>query len=130
MKKSIILIYSLLINSYAFSQNDTITKKSITLQEVIVTTNSILKVKQKFGKYEFSVVGTSFQKTQNTWEGLKQVPMLRVTDGSGLKVNNKTAIVEINGIQSQMNGSDLENYLKSLDPKSIKKIEINAIIFT
>jgi hypothetical protein len=126
MKKTTIILLTVLISSLAFSQNDTLNKKSITLEEVKVTTNTSLKLKQKNGKHEVSVVGTSFQNTQNTWEGLKQVPMLRANEGGGLKVNNKNAIVEINGVQSQMSGTDLENYLKSLDPKTIKKIEINS----
>lgn len=108
------------------AQNDSLNSKVVKLKEVVVLTNRSLKTEQKNGKYEVYVNGTSFQGTQNTWEGLKQIPMLRVNEGSGLKVNNKTAIIEINGVQTQMTGSDLENYLKSLDPKSIKKIEINS----
>lgn len=125
-KKIIISLLTILISSQAFSQNDTLKKKITTLEEVKVTTNSSLKLKQKNGKHEVYVVGTSFQNTQNTWEGLKLIPMLRASESGGLKVNNKTAIVEINGVQSQMSGTDLESYLKSLDPKTIKKIEINS----
>ena len=126
MKKTFILLLTVLISSYTLAQNDTLKIKTTILEEVIVTFNTSLKLKQKNGKHEVSVVGTSFQNTQNAWEGLKQVPMLRASEGGGLKVNNKTAIVEINGVQSQMSGTDLENYLKSLDPKTIKKIEINS----
>lgn len=126
MRKSYLLIIMLFTTIIVYSQNDTVMKKETIMEEVIVKTNTSLKLKQKNGKYEISVSGTVFQTTLNTWDGLKQIPMLRVTEGTGLKVNNKIAIVEINGIQSQINGADLENYLKSLDPKTIKKIEINS----
>ena len=49
--------------------------------------------------------------------------MLKIIDGKDLKIFNKIAIVEINGIQTQMTGNDLESYLKSLDPKNLKKIK-------
>lgn len=52
--------------------------------------------------------------------------MLKIIDNKELKVFNKIAIVEINGVQTQMTGSDLESYLKSLDPKTIKKIIIDS----
>ena len=52
--------------------------------------------------------------------------MLKIIDGKDLKIFNKIAIVEINGIQTQMTGNDLESYLKSLDPKNLKKIIIDS----
>lgn len=70
--------------------------------------------------------GTSFEDTENVWEGLKQVPMLKISDAQGIRITNKIALVEINGIETQMSGSDLEDYLKSLDPSSIRKIVINS----
>lgn len=42
-----------------------------------------------------------------------------------LKVLNKNAIIEIDGIQTQMIGENLQDYLKSLSPNMIKSIEIN-----
>ncbi len=119
-------LLALVICQFSFSQNDTLKNKTTKIDEVKIVTETNLKLKQENNKYEVSVAGTSFQNTLNTWEGLKQIPMLRVNEGDGLKVNNKTAIVEINGLQSLMSGVDLENYLKSLDPKTIKKIQINS----
>ncbi len=52
--------------------------------------------------------------------------MLKIIDGKDLKIFNKIAIIEINGIQTQMTGNDLESYLKSLDPKNLKKIIIDS----
>lgn len=121
MKKFSLLIL-LAVFKTAFAQKDTLRIENI--QEVVVKSDATLKLHQKNGKYEVSVAGTNFQNMPNTWEGLKQVPILRAMDGTGLKVNNKAAIILINGIQTQMTGTDLENYLKSLDPKTIKKIEI------
>lgn len=121
MRKQLsVLLSTLFILSYA-QKKDTITSKDI--KEVVI--QSKMNVRQKDGKFEVSVAGTNFQKMPDSWEGLKLVPMLRATDGQPLKVNNKTATVEINGIRTQMDAGSLESYLKSLDPKSIKKIEIN-----
>jgi hypothetical protein len=120
-------IYVLLFFTYStflYSQNDTIKKDSIILKEVILISESKIKLKQDKGKYIANVINTDFQRTQNTWEGLKLIPMLRVNDNEGLKVKFKNAIVEINGNQIQLSGFELESYLKSLDPKTIKRIEI------
>lgn len=124
MKKFSLLIL-LAVFKTAFAQKDTLRIENI--QEVVVKSDATLKLHQKNGKYEVFVAGTNFQNMPNTWEGLKQVPMLRAMDGTGLKVNNKAAIILINGIQTQMTGTDLENYLKSLDPKTIKKLRLSLI---
>ena len=94
------------------------------LKEVSVVAKPTLSPKTKEGKHTVNVVGTSFATTENVWEGLKQVPMLTTTNRE-LKVFNKNAIIEIDGIQTQMNGEDLQDYLASLSPDAIKRIEIN-----
>lgn len=109
---------------FTYSQNDSIKNDSIILKEVVLISESTIKLKQDKGKYSANVVNTDFQRTQNTWEGLKLIPMLRVNDNEGIKVKFKNAIVEINGNQIQLSGFELESYLKSLDPKTIKRIEI------
>ncbi len=95
------------------------------LDEIIVTAKPTIKLKKKGGKYIVSVRNTTFTSSDNVFEGLKQVPLLNISENS-LKVNNKNAIIEINGIKTQMTGADLQDYLKSLDPKTIKNVEINA----
>jgi hypothetical protein len=50
--------------------------------------------------------------------------MLRINDNESIKVKFKNAIVEVNGNQLQLSGFELENYLKSIDPKTIRRIEI------
>src|SRR5699024_3962134 len=56
--------------------------------------------------------------------GLKKTPILDVGDGKALKVMGKKSMVEINGTETLMEGDQLEDYLKSLDPQSIKEIEV------
>src|SRR5690606_11719906 len=60
----------------------------------------------------------------DTWEGLKNIPLLQTFDNQSLKINGKTAIVEIDGIRTELNGEDLENYLRSLNPDTVSKIEL------
>lgn len=115
-----LFFYSLII----YSQNDTIKKDSIILKEIVLIADSKIKIRQENGKYITNVVNTDFQETQNTWEGLKLIPMLRINDNESIKVKFKNAIVEVNGSQLQLSGFELENYLKSIDPKTIKRIEI------
>jgi hypothetical protein len=107
-----------------YSQNDTIKKDSIILKEIVLIADSKIKIRQENGKYIANVINTDFQETQNTWEGLKLIPMLRINDNESIKVKFKNAIVEVNGNQLKLSGFELENYLKSLDPKTIKRIEI------
>ena len=95
------------------------------LDEIVISAKPRIKLRKKGGKYIVSVKNTTFVNSDNVFEGLKQVPLLNINDNT-LKVNNKNAIVEINGIKTQMTGSDLQDYLKSLDPKTIKNIEINS----
>lgn len=115
-----LFFYSLIM----YSQNDTINKDSITLKEIVIIADSKIKIKQEKGKYIASVINTNFQETQNTWEGLKLIPMLRINDNESVKVKFKSAIVEVNGNQLKLSGFELENYLKSIDSKIIKRIEI------
>lgn len=117
---SFLFFYSLIM----YSQNDTIKKDSIILKEIVIISDSKIKIKQEKGKYIANVINTNFQETQSTWEGLKLIPMLRINDNESIKVKFKSAIVELNGNQLKLSGFELENYLKSIDPKIIKRIEI------
>lgn len=94
------------------------------LDEIVVEAIAFMKVRRENGKLEVNVSNTNFELAPNAWEGLKQVPMLQVSDNSGIKIFNKNAIVEINGVRTRMAGSQLQDYLKSLDPGAIKKIEM------
>lgn len=98
----------------------------VSIDSVLITADGKVKMRLEKGKYIVSVKKTDFQDAENTWEGLKLIPLLRVRENESLKVRTKIAIVEINGNQIQLGASELENYIKSLDPKTIKKIEINA----
>lgn len=102
-----------------------ITLSKNSLDEVVITAKPRIRLKKKGGKYIVAVKNTTFTNSDNVFEGLKQVPLLNISDNA-LKVNNKNAIIEINGIKTQMTGADLQDYLKSLDPNTIKNIEINS----
>ncbi|SDD87577.1 outer membrane beta-barrel protein [Riemerella columbipharyngis] len=96
-----------------------------TIKTVVMKKLPAMNVRKKEGKYEVVVSNTNFQKTQNAWEGMKLVPMLDINKDGEMSIFNKAAIVEINGMQSELRGKDLKNFLESLDPKSIKKLELN-----
>src|SRR5690606_7465647 len=85
-----------------------------------------IQLKQRAGKYEVNLEGTNFNQFADTWEGLKNIPLLQTFDNQSLKINGKTAIVEIDGIRTELNGEDLENYLRSLNPDTVSKIELTT----
>lgn len=123
MKRNVIFILCILTTGLAFGQSN---QKENAIEEVVIKTEKNAKIVKKEGKYEVSVVGKYFQDTPSVWEGMKQIPLLSISEGSPIKVQGKVAILEVNGIQMQMDGADLESYLKTLDPKSIKKITIDT----
>ena len=118
-----ILILSLFSPIILFSQNDsTITRDNVELKEIIVSTDPTIKTEFSKGKYELFLTGTNFQKASDTWEGLKMIPIVQLN--AGIMLNSKPAILEINGIKQLIPPSEIENFIKGLDPKVIHKIEL------
>ncbi len=95
-----------------------------TLETVVIEGKPKMRIARQAGTLTVAVSNTNFEETRNVWEGLKRVPMLRVKNGGGVQILGKSAIVEINGIRTKMSGRNLENYLKSLNPNSVEKIEL------
>lgn len=127
MKRSLSIAIIAVCGSIVSAQKtDSTTQKTKAIDEVVITSTRSPKVVKKDGKYEISVVGKDFQDTPSVWEGMKQIPMLNISEGEAIKVQGRVAILEINGVQMQMSGTELENYLQSLDPKSIRKITIDT----
>ncbi|WP_374096353.1 outer membrane beta-barrel protein [Riemerella anatipestifer] len=131
MNKNIIFAISILTGIFTYGQSNkedskVTNKKEKTIEEVVIQSSRSPKIVKKEGKYEVSVVGKDFQDTPSVWEGMKQIPLLSISEGAPIKVQGKVAIVEVNGIQLQMDSADLESYLKTLDPKNIKKITIDT----
>lgn len=137
--KKIILILFLLFFVNVFSQNDSIVKsvndslssvvenlEEDILDEIIIEFKRKIALKQKGGKYEVNLENTNFNQFTDTWEGMKNIPLLQTNDNQALKINGKVAIVEIDGIRTELNGEDLENYLRSLNPDTVSKIELTT----
>lgn len=104
---------------------DVVLTASHSLDEIVLTSKGIIRLEKKKGVFVAHVENTTFNNSANVWDGLKQVPMLQAND-KGLKVNNKSALLEINDMQLQMTGEELQNYLESLGPNAVKNIEINS----
>ncbi|PJR03565.1 outer membrane beta-barrel protein [Avrilella dinanensis] len=137
--KKIILLPFLLFFVNIFAQNNSITKtekdslstavenlEEDILEELVIEFKRKIQLKQRAGKYEVNLEGTNFNQFADTWEGLKNIPLLQTFDNQSLKINGKTAIVEIDGIRTELNGEDLENYLRSLNPDTVSKIELTT----
>ena len=139
MKKIIIPLF-ILSTLNTFGQNDSsknvandsinrtnINKTEIAdevLDEIVVDFKRQIQLKQNGSKYEINLEGTNFKQFPDTWEGMKSLPLLQTKDREPLKINGKTAIVEIDGIRTELNGEQLENYLRSLNPENLTKIEL------
>ncbi|MDA8934547.1 hypothetical protein N9H03_01450, partial [Flavobacteriales bacterium] len=80
---------------------DVVLTASHSLDEIVLTSKGIIRLEKKKGVFVAHVENTTFNNSANVWEGLKQVPMLQAND-KGLKVNNKSALLEINDMQLQM----------------------------
>lgn len=137
--KKLILLSFLLFFVNIFAQNDSLAKSSNDslssvvenseediLDEIIIEFKRKIELKQKGGKYEVNLENTNFNQFADTWEGMKNIPLLQTSDNQALKINGKTAIVEIDGIRTELNGEDLENYLRSLNPDTVSKIELTT----
>ena len=94
------------------------------LDEIVVEFKRQIQLKQNGSKYEINLEGTNFKQFPDTWEGMKNLPLLQTRDREPLKINGKTAIIEIDGIRTELSGEQLENYLRSLNPENLKKIEL------
>lgn len=145
MKNKFLLTYTLLgLGFYATAQNDSIpavskqTSDLLTTNEedtkdtaeelntIIIDFQRSIKLTQKASKYEVDLQGTNFKDFPTTWDGLKNIPLLHVQDNEALKINHKSAIVEINGIRTEMSSSELETFLKNMDPADLKKVEMTT----
>lgn len=132
MKKTLAL-FIIFIHFVSFSQNESINevvndtliiKDETLLTDLVIEFKRKINLKQKNGKYEVGLEGTNFNRFSDAWEGLKNIPLLQVVDNQPLKINGKIAIVEIDGIRTELSGGDLENYLRSLNSDVIKKVEL------
>lgn len=105
----------------------TITLKPITIEldEMVITADTGINLRMRKGKFVANVQNTTFQNSNNVLDGLKKIPLISVDDNA-VKVINKNAIIEINGVKTQMTGEDLSSYLESLEPETVKEIEINS----
>ena len=125
-KYALPILITVLFSHLGFSQEtDSIQSKDI--EEVQISKKSTIEIKRKNDKYFIDVMGTEFQDQSNSWEALKTIPILRVDDNSGIFVFNKKVRLEINGVLAQIPMSDIENYIKSINPKDIKSIEVTSV---
>jgi len=128
MHTNLIKIFTCLLFFFTvccFSQNiDTLKTKNI--DEVTINQEKRIILKLSNGKYDINVVGTPFQEQTDAWEALKTIPILKVEDQGEILVFNKQLRLEINGILVQMPSNEIEGYIKNIDPKNIKNIEVTT----
>lgn len=78
-------------------------------------------------KLIFNVENSPISKGNNGLEILQRSPKLSLGAQGNVLLQNKDAIILINGKASNLNGSDLSNYLASINSEDIKRVEIQDL---
>lgn len=84
-------------------------------------------IKHVGDKLIFNVENSPIAQGNNGLEVLQRSPKLSLGEQGNVLLQNKDAIILINGKASQLSGSDLSNYLASINSEDIKRIEIQDL---
>ena len=124
--KTPLLIAAIFFTGLTFAQE----KKSDTLQtkkiEEVVLTKQVFK--KQSDRFVYDVAASPVTKGNNTFDLLKQTPLLSTTDDKTLKIAGKNnALIYINGRKSNMDAESLTQFLKNTPAENIQKIEVITV---
>ncbi len=123
MKKLIIstaLLTSILSFAQESAKKDTASVKDI--QEVLMTKKVF---KKETDRFVYDISNAPVAKGNNTFDILKQTPLLSSTDDKTLRIAGKNnAVIFINGRKSNMDAESLAQFLKNTPAENIQKIEV------
>jgi len=124
--KTPILIAAIFFTGLTFAQE----KKSDTLQtkkiEEVVIKKQVFK--KQSDRFVYDVAASPVTKGNNTFDLLKQTPLLSTTDDKTLKIAGKNnALIYINGRKTNMDAESLTQFLKNTPAENIQKIEVITV---
>jgi len=124
--KTQILIAAIFFSGFAFAQEkkqDTVKTKSI---EAVTLTKQVFK--KQSDRFVYDVAASPVTKGNNTFDLLKQTPLLSTTDDKTLKIAGKNnAVIYINGRKTNMDAESLTQFLKNTPAENIQKIEVITV---
>ncbi|KUJ58044.1 TonB-dependent receptor domain-containing protein [Chryseobacterium aquaticum] len=124
--KTPLLIAAIFFTGLTFAQE----KKSDTLQtkkiEEVVIKKQVFK--KQSDRFVYDVAASPVTKGNNTFDMLKQTPLLSTTDDKTLKIAGKNnALIYINGRKTNMDAESLTQFLKNTPAENIQKIEVITV---
>jgi len=124
--KTPLFIAAIFFTGLTFAQE----KKSDTLQtkkiEEVVLTKQVFK--KQSDRFVYDVATSPVTKGNNTFDLLKQTPLLSTTDDKTLKIAGKNnALIYINGRKTNMDAESLTQFLKNTPAENIQKIEVITV---
>ncbi|MCW3465476.1 TonB-dependent receptor [Chitinophaga nivalis] len=116
---------------YSFSKDTFVT---ITLQPAVKTLKEVAVTatqpvfEKKIDRFVFHVQNTSLVAGNNTWDVLKQTPLVNAQESGSLSILGLAGVaVYINHRRSMLSGKDLQQYLSSLPADNIQHIEVITV---
>ncbi|NML57909.1 TonB-dependent receptor domain-containing protein [Chryseobacterium cheonjiense] len=124
--KTTILIAAIFFSGLTFAQEkkqDSVKTKSI---EGVTLTKQVFK--KQSDRFVYDVAASPVTKGNNTFDLLKQTPLLSTTDDKTLKIAGKNnALIFINGRKTNMDAESLTQFLKNTPAENIQKIEVITV---
>ena len=122
-----LLLLSIWTNSHAQLPTDTVTHKTDTLDELVVTARKRL-FKYSANKFEYNVAADSTLENANLMRAMKRIPILEVSgDNNVSSMEGLPLIYKINGLKDPMLSGDIAQVLTALPASDISKIELKKI---
>lgn len=115
------------INAFSYFRNDTITHKTDTLREIVVTAHKRL-FKYSANKFEYNVAADSTLANANLLRAMKRIPILEVSgDNRVSSMEGLSLVYKINGLKDPMLSGDIAQVLTALPAAQISKIELKKV---
>lgn len=127
--KSLLLSALFLASGALFAQeiqkteNDSINKKTTTLDEVKVTSRKKY-IKVESDKTTVSVKENAMLNSGSSLDAVKKLPGVITSPTGNITLNGKGVTIYIDGAPSTLSGTDLQNYLATLPANAIEKVEL------
>uniref|UniRef100_A0AAU6WS59 TonB-dependent receptor n=1 Tax=Chryseobacterium endophyticum TaxID=1854762 RepID=A0AAU6WS59_9FLAO len=123
--KTQILIAAIFFSGFVFAQEKSDTLKTKNIEAVTLKKQVFKKQNDRF---IYDVASSPVAKGTNTFNLLKQTPMISSIDGKTLKILGKSeAVIYINNKKSNMDADALIEMLKNTPSEDIQKIEVITV---
>lgn len=95
------------------------------LDEVVVTSTKKL-ITMKKGQFVVDTDHELLRDLPNTWEAIKNSPMVIADESGVLRLGSKIATLYINNKELLLSGEELKNYLENITVDDIKSLQLNT----